>query len=280
VSLLKVLTGLHPPFLRRVDRWLALRSPRDPAAPRIVLSMDRRGRLRFGFRAYTYFRLIRRGGGIPMKVDYGSGPEPEDIDPIAASMMERADGLILTGGGDVDPELYDGPGPSRGVKPERDRFELALIRHARQRGLPVLGICRGCQLLSVATGGRLHSLREDPRRRRYHNRWRAHPVQIEPDSRLASIVGQSHLSHVRSLHGQAVHQPGPDTRIVARAPDGIHEAIERVGDERSDPEAPWLIGVQWHPELMLFRNREHRLIDAFVQRAAVVAADHHPAPSD
>jgi putative glutamine amidotransferase len=150
----------------------------------------------------------------------------------------------------------------------RDRFEIALIHEALRRRLPILGICRGCQLLNVALGGTLRTIRSDKRHRRYHNRLCAHGVALLRNSRLCRIVRTRRLWHIRSLHGQAVARPGRGLKVVARASDGVAEAIEHRATVHERAERPWIIGVQWHPELMPFKNQEHRLIDAFVRRAA------------
>src|SRR5438445_55812 len=166
---------------------------------------------------------------------------PEALGAIAA--------LILPGGGDVDPAHYGGARheANYGISPERDGFELALARAALAlQDLPILCICRGMQLVNVALGGDLLSHIPDHfgdkvRHRHPELRPVEHPVSIEPASRLASILGATELT-VHSVHHQAVGRLGQGLRAGAWSPGGLIEAVE---SERH----PFLIGVQWHPEL-------------------------------
>jgi putative glutamine amidotransferase len=164
------------------------------------------------------------------------------------------DGLVLTGGEDVDPELYGQPRHERlsTVNRLRDDTEIALVRAAREARKPVLAICRGPQLLNVALGGTLiqdiascvpGALDHDAEGVHDVRNVRAHDVNIEPGSRVARAVGQTHIK-VNSLHHQSVLDPAPGLRVTARAPDGIIEAVE------SDNDDWWALAVQWHPEEM------------------------------
>jgi putative glutamine amidotransferase len=164
------------------------------------------------------------------------------------AILGLVDGLVLSGGEDVDPIRYGETArlPLDSILPARDEVELAAVGRALARDIPVLGICRGCQVLNVALGGTLwqdlpselpgtigHSQTDG-----YHRR--THDVVPEPGSRLHAIAG-GHTLHINSFHHQAVKHLGRDLRVVARADDGLVEAIEH----RS---YPWLLGVQWHPE--------------------------------
>ncbi len=184
-----------------------------------------------------------------------------------ADALDSLDGLLLTGGGDLDPACYGGaPHPAlREVDVARDRLELAAAREALRRGMPVLGICRGAQVLGVALGGRLvqdiptevaGAERHAPRGRGEVAR---HWVQIAPDSLLARILGARRV-RVNSAHHQANGEPGPGVKVVARSPDGVVEAIEAEG-------GGFAVGVQWHPERMPRAPRQRRLLEAFVQAA-------------
>lgn len=156
------------------------------------------------------------------------------------------DGIVLTGGADVDPMRYgfaDPGGLCRFALPERDAAEVPIVEAALARRLPVLAICRGMQLLNVVCGGTLvpdlpgHDWDDDGQR---------HEVAVASDSLLATEILGATEGAVSSSHHQAVGKPGRDLRIVATSPDGIAEAIEWV-----DPAGkPWLAGVQWHPERM------------------------------
>lgn len=170
-------------------------------------------------------------------------------DDTAADALTGCAGLILTGGEDVDPALYGAaPHPAAGCpNPERDRTEVALLRVARERRMPVLAICRGIQLVNVALGGTLvqdlpterpsgvaHDQSADPRHR-------THRVSVAPGSRLADALGATMLD-VNSYHHQAVDRLADGLVVSATAPDGVVE-----GMESTDPDW-WMLGVQWHPE--------------------------------
>lgn len=163
-----------------------------------------------------------------------------------AGLLNSVDGVLLLGGTDVDPHRFtDDPqriAEAKAYSAEADAFEMGLARGAAERGLPVLGICRGEQVLNVAFGG---SLITDLGTPNMHttvggNDWCDHEVTISEGSRLATIYPQRTVA-IRSGHHQAVAEVAPGFRVTATAPDGIIEAIE-AEDER------WLVGVQWHPE--------------------------------
>jgi putative glutamine amidotransferase len=151
----------------------------------------------------------------------------------------------------------------------RDDFEIALIHAARKRGLPILGICRGCQILNVALGGTVRNLREEPDVKGQHFDLSGHAVELAPDSTLAEILGVTALPKVVSLHGQAVGTLGEGVRIAATGPGGTVEAIE------ADTAAGrgWFIGLQWHPELTLDEEIQHSVFKTLVKRARQSAAD-------
>jgi putative glutamine amidotransferase len=198
-----------------------------------------------------YGRVLEAAGALPVYLPYPAGEAALD------GYLRWCDGFVATGGEDIDPAEYgERPLPELGpVDRARDAFELALLRRAVARDRPVLGICRGVQALNVAVGGRLY---QDLRAQRpgtlVHEPvplWDAdgrlaacsHEVAVEPDSRLAAALGRTHLA-VNSYHHQAVSHPGRDVRVVARAPDGVVEAIEL-------PRHRFAVGVQWHLELMV-----------------------------
>jgi putative glutamine amidotransferase len=183
--------------------------------------------------------------------------------------IERCDGIVLTGGGDVDPKFYgreDAVREVREVSEARDQFEFQVIRRARERNLPLLGICRGVQVFNVAMGG---SLVPDLERAGFppHGRpatgERRHRVRIASGTFLGAIAGVRE-GEVNSYHHQAVERPGRGLRVVARADDGVVEAVEW---ERPAGK-PWLVLVQWHPERMrgpddpLSRNIIHQFAHA------------------
>lgn len=186
----------------------------------------------------AYSTAVAAAGGVPVQL-------PRDADPGA--LVERVDGLVLTGGDDVDPRRY-GQVPtdaSTAVDPDRDAFELALLAAARTASLPVLGICRGAQLLNVACGGTLVAdlptgTGEAHGFLGYPPGARVHDVRTAEASMAAGVLGSR--VPVNSFHHQAVAEPGHGLRPSAWAPDGVVEAIE--------DDTGLTLGVQWHPELL------------------------------
>jgi putative glutamine amidotransferase len=212
----------------------------------------------------TYIRAIIGAGGVPFLIPV------EARGDMLRILYEQADGILLTGGGDIAPGFFgEDPHPSLSdVQPERDELEFALIRWGLAEGKPLLGICRGIQTLNVAAGGTLYQdiPSQCPSAGRhdffysgdYPRDFMAHPVAVEPDSRLNAALGTAHLS-VNSLHHQALKEVAPVYRSVAHSPDGIVEGIEA-------PEHPFAVGVQWHPEELTESQAEaRRLFAAFVE---------------
>jgi len=180
---------------------------------------------------------IVRAGGLPVHIS-------READPVA--LARRLDGVVFAGGLDVDPRLYGGvPGPdSTVIDPEGDRFDIQLLLEALQADVPVLGVCRGMQLINVALGGTLidhlplgvgnsHSFILYPPQERVHR------VTLRPQSRVRDVYGEDEVM-VNSLHHQAVDRPGQSVVITGWAEDGVAEALQ-VGDQR-------VLAVQWHPE--------------------------------
>jgi putative glutamine amidotransferase len=215
-----------------------------------------------------YVAALRRAGGQESILL----PTPLD-DEGAAVLLERFDGLLLLGGGDLDPHTYGQEPNTRvyGVSADRDTCELVLTRAALARRLPVLAICRGHQVLDVALGG---TLDQDITGRDgllehgvpgVEDGARLHDVDVDPASRLAEAMGTTHVT-VSSHHHQAVDRVGEGLRVVARAADGVVEGIELA-----DPGGPWVVGAQWHPEDTAESDSPHqRLFDAFVREASRV----------
>ncbi|MBU3994483.1 MAG: gamma-glutamyl-gamma-aminobutyrate hydrolase family protein [Actinobacteria bacterium] len=183
-----------------------------------------------------YAQSVALAGGIAVHV-------PLETD--AASMIDRLDGLIIAGGEDVDPRLYGQvPGPhTPRVDPLRDETEIALLRAADARGIPVLGVCRGQQLINVAFGGTLiqhleSGDRESHMSTPYPRAHRVHEVSLTPGTVAHDVYGD--LTRVNSYHHQAIDRPGEGVVVTGMSPDGIIEAIEIAGRP--------IIAVQWHPE--------------------------------
>jgi putative glutamine amidotransferase len=207
-----------------------------------------------------YVDVIAALGGVPLMLPPVAGEVPEALEVI--------DALVLSGGGDVDPEHYGGQphAANYGICSERDRFELALARAAlARRPIPVLCVCRGMQVMNVALGGTLvphipDHYGDDVLHRDPGHKPCAHPVRVEPSSRVAAIMGATDVE-VRSWHHQAVDRLGQGLRAVAWSPDGVVEAVELE-------EHPFVVAVQWHPEIdALVDLRQRRLFEALLARA-------------
>jgi putative glutamine amidotransferase len=188
-----------------------------------------------------YVDGVRLAGGLPVVLP----PTPEGGES-ADEVLDGLDGLILSGGGDVDPELYGAPERHPETQPReeaRDPFELALAEAARRRGLPTLGICRGMQVLNVLAGGTLHQHLGDqldlPTHRPGPGRFGSHEVALSPGSASAAMLGD-HVD-VQSTHHQGIDRLGEGLIATGHSPDGLVEALE-------DPSQPFCVGVQWHPE--------------------------------
>jgi putative glutamine amidotransferase len=184
----------------------------------------------------------------------------------AEELLERFDGLLLAGGGDIEPARYGaGDHPAQyGTDPDRDELELELARAAVRMDLPTLGICRGVQLLNVAFGGTLTQHLPDTGGQVEHRdeaKQAMHGVEVEEGSRLAEALGQR-LARCRSHHHQGLDRLGDGFRPVAWAPDGLVEGIER--------DQGWTLGVLWHPESTAAADPvQHRLLQAFVDVASL-----------
>lgn len=203
-----------------------------------------------------YVDHVCAAGGVPVIVPPAAVSTPE----MLAELTERLDGLILVGGSDLDPAHYgQSPHPLAQIPvPERDAAELALLNAMRDRERPVLGICRGSQVMAVAAGGQLIQHLPDVLGHEAHSpapgTYGEHDITIAEDSRLHSILGPT--GRVSSYHHQGLAEH-PGYIATAWAPDGIVEAIE-------DPELPFCIGVLWHPEV----GSDPRLFQALVAAAA------------
>jgi putative glutamine amidotransferase len=214
----------------------------------------------------SYLRAIERSGGVPAVLP-PLGPASVE------AIVERVDGICLSGGPDIDPSAYRGPdhealGPT---EPALDAFELALARAADARGLPILAICRGLQLLNVARGGTLHQhLPDTVGDRIVHRQWEpvdraTHWVRVDGASRRAGILGRRRTK-VNSFHHQAAAELGRGLTPVAWAPDGTVEALEGTGER-------FVLAVQWHAEGLVERPEHRAVFSAFVDAAAAGTAE-------
>jgi putative glutamine amidotransferase len=204
----------------------------------------------------SYVRSVVSAGGAPLLVPPGAA-----VDETLAAV----DGLVFSGGSDLDPELYDDVAhpETDGVVRERDDFELGLMRAALARDVPILAICRGSQMLNVAAGGDLEQHVPDRVGAETHREvpgvFSDHDVAVEPGTRLASIIGDRH--DVKSHHHQGFGRIGDGLRVTAHAPDGTVEGVE-------DPTRRFAVGVLWHPE----EGEDLALFEALVAEAAAYRA--------
>ncbi len=233
--------------------------------PRILLSLDSSWWNRLRLSRFTYGRMLRRAGcetrSLRFREAVTRAGSVEAID--FERLLSGIDGLLLSGGGDVSASLYGADDRfHRGVDPQRDHLELALLDHADRRALPVLGICRGAQLMNIHRKGINRSLRPDPLLLRTHRRRQDHPVHLQEGSRLAAMFPEARGTFsVSTYHAHAVDRAGSGLRVAATAPDGVIEAIE------SEEPEPWRLGVQWHPEWRP-RDRNQRLLFRGLRDAA------------
>jgi putative glutamine amidotransferase len=202
----------------------------------------------------TYFRAVARAGGVPVML-----PPLAGVVADVAGLIGRVDAVVLHGGGDVDPRHYGQEQTAEqvsGIVAEHDAVELAVAKEAIARDLPLLGICRGIQVLNVAMGGTLvqHIGSED--------HWRQyHPVTLEAGSRLAKAIGGEVATRCHSIHHQALDIVADGLSVVGRGEDGMLEAVEAT-------EARWVVGVQWHPEDTAADDPQQQAIfDALVREA-------------
>ena len=230
----------------------------DSARPLIGVTTYHReveGRPRFTLPA-AYVDAVREAGGAVVLLAPGESS--------VADLLPRLDGLVLTGGGDLDPAFGAPPHPATYfTSPERDGFEVELARAAIAQARPMLAICRGLQILNSAFGGTLHAHLPEAVGREVSHRLSQdeateHGVEIEPASALAEVLGANALDAVPSWHHQCIDRLGEGLRPVARAPDGVVEAVE-VADELP------LLAVQWHPELERPGTPGRRLFECLVE---------------
>lgn len=207
---------------------------------------------RSGWRIFPLVALnIWIAGGRAVR--WGAG-RPDDVSSI--------DGIIIGGGDDISPDLYGGElVTSARLDPERDALEQRLVTEAMDQGKPVLGICRGSQMINIALGGTLDqdAYTTFAESRRYKTILPRKTVRVLPGTRLVEIAGPEEMK-VNALHSQAVDDLGTGLRVAARDDGGMVQAIERVSD-------PFALGVQWHPEHLFYAHRQRAIFRALVAAA-------------
>jgi putative glutamine amidotransferase len=209
--------------------------------------------------SFAYTSAIEKAGGLPLAIPYRTDHS------LIPQYVELLDGILFTGGDDLDPALYGEEWhPNAGhIDPDRQAFELALLAEVEKRKLPALFVCLGCQLLNVSRGGSLYQFIPDLVGKEEHRKvgevLRRHPVTLEPDSQLARAIGKREIS-ANTYHKQAVKTVGRGLRVVATSPDGIIEGLE-------DPNYPLLAAVQWHPERLADEPEHLAPFKLLVERA-------------
>lgn len=219
-----------------------------------ILSFSDEGRRDAFSSSQPYSRAVAKSGGLPMLL-----PPLVTASQLVDSFLGRLDGILLPGGGDVEPHRYGQTATTDalyGMVGLHDEFDLALVSAAIERDLPVLAICRGMQVLNVARGGTLVQDLEGGAH------WmNEHPVSLVEGSRLALATGTTELHHCYSVHHQGLDRLGDGIVPTAYDPHGLLEAVELS-------DASWVVGVQWHPEdTTAVEPAQQRIFDEFVCRA-------------
>ncbi len=230
-------------------------TPRHKKRPRIGITGPAKG----GQVLWYFTRLaVKWGGGKPRSLIAGKPYNLTDYD-----------GFVISGGGDINPELYGEGALLQGTKydPERDRLEQEVIRYAIEHQKPILGICRGMQMMNVTLGGSLYQEAKDvledflPSESLISKIIGRREVMVEPDSMLFQILGEYTHYNVNSIHHQAVNRLGKHLRVVAKEENNLIQAVE----QESKAAHPFLLGVQWHPELMLYVKSARNLFKALIK---------------
>lgn len=206
--------------------------------------------------AHDYVEAVWKAGAIPMLI-----PVTENVDR-ALEMLDMVDGLLISGGNDVSPQMYGSRVKNCGtLDPERDRMEMSLLKAALEKNMPVLGVCRGVQLMNVCLGGNLHQdLPTDgfPVHSIFSNMRNipTHRVTVKEGTLLAGILGSGE-TWVNSFHHQAVDELGAGLEAAAISEDGVVEAIAM-------PDKKFVLAVQWHPEMMFDSENQQKIFQAFI----------------
>jgi putative glutamine amidotransferase len=213
---------------------------RTVTRPLIGMTMDTTDNGKAYHLSFEYPKSIELAGGMPFPIPYKTDQK------LIPSILDMLDGVLFTGGNDLDPALYgeDWHPNAIHIDPERQRFEMALMAEVEGRRVPTLGICLGSQLMNVYRGGSLVQFIPDLPGKLEHRRvdgvLRRHPVKLEAGSQVARAIGKTEVD-ANTYHKQAVKRVGRGLRVIATAPDGIIEGLD-------DPTFPLFAAVQWHPE--------------------------------
>lgn len=214
----------------------------------------------WNFVAGDYVYAVEKAGGIPVIL-----PRLKKME-VLEPFLEKLDGILVSGGHDVNPRSYGSriTGKCGRIVPERDEMDLFITRYALDHEKPLLGICRGIQILCAATGGTIYQDLESEGGFMHHfmdnspREYPVHKIEIEQDSLLGKIFGKTEVE-VNSYHHQAVKKVGPGIKITARSEDGVPESIE-LEDTKA-----FVLGVQWHPEMMFTSEEQQKIFKAFIE---------------
>lgn len=237
------------------------------SGPRIGITCDSNDARTVYTLPYAYADSVERAGGLPFVLPYRSDPAR------AAAYMDQLDGMLFSGGDDMDPSAYgeEWHPQTQRIDPLRERFERALIAEVERRRIPVLGICLGSQLINIHRGGNMHQFlpdlpRDNPLEHRNLKRdWVGrHTVCVNPETAYGQAIGRAEIT-VNTSHKQAIRTPGRGLRVLATAPDGVIEGVE-------DPSFPMFMGVQWHAERMSDQPEHLKLFEMLIDHARRFAA--------
>jgi putative glutamine amidotransferase len=220
------------------------------ARPLIGITMDYSDKPDQYMLTHAYATAVEKAGGMPFPLAYLLDHA------LIPEVLDRLEGIVFTGGQDIDPVRYGEARHPQAVPlhADRERFEFALLKEVESRRMPTLGICLGSQVMNVYRGGSLFQFLPDlPREgalehRRLELASRRHPIQLNPETELARRIGKTQLS-ANTSHKQAMKTVGRGLRVIATAPDGVIEGVE-------DPSLPLFLALQWHPE-RLHEEPEH-----------------------
>jgi putative glutamine amidotransferase len=212
-----------------------------------------------------YSKAIELAGGLPLLIPYQSDPS------LIPQYVDLFDGILFTGGDDLDPALYGQSWHPKAIRidPARQNFELALLAEVEKRRLPALGVCLGSQLMNVHRGGSMHQFLPDLSRpepiehRRIGDQLPRHAATLDATSQIGRAIGKPEIS-VNTYHKQAADRLGRGLRVIAKSPDGIIEGFE-------DPTFPLFAAVQWHPERLINEPEHLALFKMLVDASRIQA---------
>jgi len=210
----------------------------------------------------SYAKAVESAGGLPLLFPYKT-----DLS-LVSEFVDLIDGMLLSGGNDLDPQLYgeDWHPRAERIDPDRQRWDFAVLKELEKRRTPTLGVCLGSQIMNVYRGGSLHQFLPDVQRdemlehRKVSTELKRHPVKLDLSSELGAFIGKPEIS-ANTYHKQSVNKVGRGLRVIATAPDGVIEGFE-------DPTFPLFSAVQWHPERLIEEPEHLAPFQLLVKKAA------------